>query len=513
MANCNNLVGPTAPCLIKALSCRSETPPVDASVLTPFVHLKMRASGVEITVGNESAPQNDHHAVIKELEFGYSERPICKIKIHDEQGSSFVKFMENLLKDMKCLTPSNYREVELRFGWIKTNCTNFENGVIDQNEFPYYLIINTVDCSFDGGKLMYEIELTDLLEKHSEARISSIWGGSGSNTIHLKHAIRELFLDTTYQPSVSEVQWVKLNPQDGTLSYDDDVKFKNYSGAEEIYGPLGTWPCNNLDKLNVLQQWLSEVESSDGKGFTPMYDATKPGGRLVIREDPKANCDVNNVSPSNKCFRQYLVNGGNKSNVISFTPRYKFNFTNLTSSGGNIPSNGGVLNDGNKNPGSDCQTLNAKSIPAGGQEMSAPSSANNDNIHGLNSGKIQNSSNRKQLNAYPSEAITADLVIVGDPRLPNPILNIGKFVSIIFINPYHLFPTNNSKCGDWLTAPLCNEVITNKKWIFQGATHQISEGKFTTTINLMLAAPGVNIEVGEAFGGPGSDGWCPPTYC
>lgn len=510
MADC--LANSPFSCLESALTCVNELPPTNTHVMTPFIQLRMKASGVEITVGNKSAPQNGHHAVIKEMEFGYSERPICRLKIHDEQGSSFVKFMENLLMDMKCLTPSNYREMELRFGWIKTNCSNNNNMIIDSNPLPYYLLVDSVNCNFDGGKLMYDIELTDVLENHAEARNPSIWGGSGDKSIHLKQAVEDLFTDTNYQPSVKSVEWCKTHP-DGSISINDAVTFKNLSGDEKIKGPLGSWRCNNLDKLNVLQSWLAKVESEDGKGFIPMYDATQSGGKLVIKEDPKANCEQTNNSV-NDCLKQYLVNGGKYSNVISFNPNYKAIFVTLGSSGGNIPSNGGDNNTNSKNPGSDCSTLNAENIPGGGQELSVPVSEISKNTMGSDASKIENSSNRKQLNAYPINAIEADLVIVGDPKLPNPILNIGKFISIIFINPYHLYPSANGDiCGDWLSAPLCNEVITNKKWIFRGATHQISEGKFTTTINLALTMPGVDLNVGDAFGGSGSGGWCPPTSC
>ena len=497
-------------CLATSKTCLLKTPPSGAAVLAPYIRVKLQVSGVEITVGNKSSPQNDNHAVIKSFEFGYTERPVCRIGIHDEQGSSFVKFMEDLLKDAKCQV-GGINEAEVEFGWIKTNCNN---SVAVEPSGIYCMMINHVVCNFDGGKLMYEIELTDLMDRHAEMRNANIKGGDGDQEMYLTEAITALLTEKDYPPSVNSVEFLKLSP-DGLST--TPILFKDHDGDPKK-GPKGKWKTSNRDKLNVVMDWLSETVSQDEKGFIVTYDAVC-GGKIIVWEDPKPVCGED-VDQRN-CIGKYIVNGGKDSRVISFNPRFKFPFVNLSSSGGaqgtkNVNSNPDYQG---KNSGHDCSTLSRDRIKTGGAQVTHSAKENAQNKYSGSDADIKTMKGQnKQLVAYfdaaTTEAIEADLVIIGDPSLPTPLLNKFRPIHIVFINPYHLFPQKKgSVCGDWLAAPFCNEVLTNKNWLVKGVTHQIEAGKFTTTINVFLPAPGVHLDVGEPFGGSGSGGWSPPTPC
>ena len=103
-------------------------------------------------------------------------------------------------------------------------------------------------------------------------------------------------------------------------------------------------------------------------------------------------------------------------------------------------------------------------------------------------------------------------MIVGDPQIMRPSLAINaKNVKIVFLNPFYVF--SGGSCGDWLAAPACNEVLSNKAWIVKAIVHRISEGRFTTTLGLWLGSPGIDLDIGQPLGGAGSGGWVPPANC
>lgn len=500
-----------AQCLATSGGCDFATAPANAAVLAPFVKLTIQASGTIITVGNRSAPNNGDHAVIKSFEYAYTERPICRVTIHDEQGSSFVKFMEDLLKNLKCSTDEIINKAIVEFGWVKTTCSG---GVSKDPNKPqkHYMMINTVECNFDGGKLMYTLELTDLLDHHAEARVDPVKGEDGERGVYLVDAIREVLTDPEYPPSVSTVEFKRLT-DDGKST--ENIRFKDHDG-DPYRGPKGKWKTNNLDKLNAVMEWLSQVVSENDKSLILTYDPVPENGKVIIWEDPKPNCDEN-VSLSS-CIGKYIVNGGKDSRVLSFNPNFKFVFTNLASSGGamgtmNVNSN---PEQQSKNSGHDCDTLSRNYIKTGGVQLSHSATENNQNRFNKEADRKTMETQNKQLMAYfdaaTTEPIEADLVIVGDPKLPNPLLTKFKPVHIVFINPYHLFP-QSSGCGEWLAAPFCNEVLSNKAWRVKSVTHLIENGKYTTTIGIYLPAPGVHLNVGAPFGGAGSGGWTPPSYC
>ncbi len=110
----------TDACNLDALSsggCSLQLPP-DGATMSPWVTVKFNTSGVELTVGNNSSPQNNHHAVIKDFEFGHSNGLECRIGILDEQGSSFVSVMDDLLKQSKCTVPNSGITMEVTLAML-----------------------------------------------------------------------------------------------------------------------------------------------------------------------------------------------------------------------------------------------------------------------------------------------------------------------------------------------------------------------------------------------------------
>jgi hypothetical protein len=498
-------------CLTKAGQCFPERLPEDAAVLSPFVKITLTARNVEISVGNKSAPQNNHNAVITNFEYGSTDAAIAKVTIHDQEGSSFVKFMEDLVKDMKCTSQAALALID--FGWIKLNCKD-SIGVKRLRE-PYHLIVNAIDCNFQDGKIIYEVEFTDKMNRHAEGRNAVTYGETGGKGWYLKDAIETFLKDRNLPPSVDVVTFKKIEYSSGVPIL-SDILWKHHD-SDPVKGPKGVWEANNLDKLNVVKTWLSAELSKDDKNFIIMYIPTTPGGEIRILEDPKQSCKEVG-SPNSPCILKYVVNGGGTNPVISFNPQFRFTWSALASSGGGMGTGNVGTNLDGKSTGHDCVTLSRSHIKTGGVQMTNAATKNayergNGKEPELNTEKAQKQQLLANFTAAIDPSIKADLVIVGDPTLENALLR-GFALGLVFINPFHLLPNPSSSCGEWLAAPLCNEVLTNARWIIDGISHSItSDGKFTTTIKIWLAAPGVQLDIGDPFGGKGSGGWVPPVLC
>lgn len=499
--------------------CKPGELPPPQHILAPWVKITINNNGTVVTVGNESAPGSDpkHSACIMSMNFGLERSTIAKVTIHDEAGSSFVGFMEMLVKDLKCNVPGSNPIAQLDFGWVTRDC----HGVIglDKNQTKYFMIVLHIGCSFNSGKFVYELELTDKLNIHDEARVAKLRGNDGDQGVYMTDAITKLLTDQEYPPSVGAVEFKKLLP-DKVNSV--PIRFKYHDGDPEK-GVKGRWEPNNVDKLNAVQEWLSKNVSEDGKGFIITYDASTPDGKIVIWEDPSLLCGEKFTA--NKCDKKsYVVNGGKDSRVISFNPSFRWTFSHLTASGGSMPNFGGNDRDsatGGKNVDElgKCEDLKRSQIKSGGVQNTITPSQIQVDKHGSNSQKVSeetlNASIRANYDISAISSIEAELVIVGDPNFKRASLVRGEFIEILFLNPFHLRPSadSNNPCFNWMATPLCNEVLTNSAWDIQSVNHQIELGKYYTTVKIRLAAPGSDVNVGDPFGGPGSGGWKPPPAC
>ena len=112
------------------------------------------------------------------------------------------------------------------------------------------------------------------------------------------------------------------------------------------------------------------------------------------------------------------------------------------------------------------------------------------------------------------KSVSADLVIMGDPKL-KPFTTVSRLVTIMFINPFHHVATTvmtDDDCGHWLADPVCNEILSNRGWMVESVTHRIENGNYTTTLHITLPMPGIDLNMG-GFAGADRKGWRPPTQC
>ncbi len=482
-------------------SCALQGPPPGA-VLAPWVRVKFEISGLEITVGNESCPQKSHHAVIKDFEFGHAEGVECRITIIDELGGSFANMMEEIVHSPNCTERNTNMLVD--FGWISQDCDG--RTTVIANEQSYYIMGENIESNFSGGRFQFMIVGKDIGSMMFDYRHEQHYGDD-KNRMYLTDALEKML--TTGTPSVSSVRFLRAdddnNPQ--------PIIFKEngQKGREEV------WYSQRTDKLNCGLTWLKDNLSNRDKTIYPVYNSEVYGGEIIFWEDAKPNCDQSRDWDQN-CLGTYVVNGGNKSNVLEFNFRARWSMFAFQT-GGNMGFDQPLATDtqGKMKGREDCTTISREANPETGSSSTSCPLPSTRKVFLKDAGEVAGKGQalqQKSLSIF-TDPITADLVIIGDPKFLRPAQCIRqKNIKIIFLNPLYIMEgTSGEVCGDWLAEPRCNEVLTNKAWIIQSVTHRISEGRFTTTIGVTLTAPGVDTEVATPLGGPGSGGWTPSAGC
>jgi len=487
----------------------------NGAVLAPFVKATIVASGVVITVGNESSPANNNTAVIKDFEFGHSNGFECRFKIFDEQGGSFSRFMEHLMKEFKCLSPGNNFEIRVKFGWI----LNFCDGGIQVISSPeYWLTLFGINCSYSDGRFMYEVEAKDITSMSFESKHSKVYGGDAfKNATTIKEAITTMFQDPKFPPSVASVRFCRPGK---TSTFDCLNRFNAPEDIEfEDKDFKGKFPGNNLSKIDLALKWLADFLSDQKKTFVPMFNAQVPGGEVIFWETliPDSNQLVDWAGYSAGTF---VVNGGPKSNVLQFNPRFRWVFPSLQNASGQMgvdPDKGDkiepVIKDGTNNNET-------------GSEMFTPSNERTLERDQPGNKKQAVEARQKQMNGMQIfrlngvMPIEGELVIVGDPLLSQPSLCMLRNIHIKFINPHYLFggsskPNGEVDCGEWYVQGPggCNTILSNKAWLIKSIVHRIADGKYTTSFNVKLLAPGVDVDISQPVGGNGAGGWVPPLSC
>ena len=493
------------PCIDK-YACKSLKLPEEGETLGPFVTIDFVDSftgvgtGHSVTVGNKSSTSTDpeHCAVIKSFNFGSADGGKCVVTIHDTQGGNFVAFMKHLLKDWICLKSTSagiYMKVQ--FGWTKSNCNSKGTSNVST---PYYFICSTVESTFSQGKFIFDITGTDVCSYMFQGSIEFQEGGTGEKSIHLVEALNDLLIMSDVAPNINEFSFELEQKGNGDLFEGEDAESRRR-------GPKGVYIANGINKMEVAKSWVDQSRSINGRPWVPQYDFTKMGGALIFREHRINPCTLKEWDAN--CIGTYVVNAGKYSPVIEFNPKVNWNFNGVgpVGVGGNSSDQklDALENEGSKHPGEEC--MPRKMVEGAGTVQTVNPSETMVDIHGADASKIvaENQALAKKaitIDAY--SGITADLVVVGDPKIVEPHLIYLKNVAIVLINPFHIESTNK-ECGDWLAKPSCNEVMSNKGWIIKAVNHSITAGMYTTTLSVDLAHPGVQYPQIPKIGNPLGD--------
>lgn len=500
------------PC-IGEYGCKPFRLPMDSDSFAPFVAARFKVEGDEgggvgITVGNESYKQNPNTAIIKSMEFGYMDKPQARLEIVDEAGGEFGFFVDSL---RRCGSQLRGKTMELKFGWVKSNCGGFGEQELITFDGWIQMILFEIDVAYGEGLIKYTLQGTALDVVTTNRRGDEV-NGPG---MRLTDAIQRICATEGITPVFASVgadgkvrtrtDW----PQG--LSVEEAPWEWNIGGTD---GPRGSWQGDNNDVLSTIARWIEPYRIKyppSGAGILMVFDS-KNHNRLFLWQDPRIEqrCPEFNVSGEEASriegggvkqgdrrgsLGTFIVNGGKCSPVIRFDPKINF----ISASGGK--NTGGTAsgaensnavkpkdeqkeekdpdckNDGNEGP------QNQSTITQTAKENYAPDIVHKETLKS-NMAHIE----ANMFTEFNISPIHAELTTIGMPT--DEFVDFKKFlfapVSIIVINPFHLAGDMNSGCGDWswLASSGCNEILSDSQYKCQGVNHVIKEGSYTTTLKV-----------------------------
>lgn len=470
---------------------------MQAESFAPWVKVWMGDSNDEITVGNESFPSAGNYACIKSFEVGWVDTPEVSVEILDEAGGRMQYFVDSIRKNSKL--PGKGTEMRFQWGWTTITC---EKQSFPISSMMFKTQILEIQVNYSEGKIKYNIKggaaekiLNVIREDSSRAE--------DDKPIQLEEAIKNLAAEC---PPIT-VKYCRRD-SDGEIKCEDGFNWMKFGKG----GPKATWQADNQNRVAVIAKWIEDFRvdngTEQGLGIIPVWEP-KEHDVLVLLVDPSealASCDGASSS-----LGTFIVNGGKCSPVIEFTPTFNwvtgmsnFNAGGDTSSPGTTKSN---FHEQVKHPrqeGVHCETTGLQqqnTITQQAWRAYGPRNAWRDAQR-----SIQAHAKAGRITEVGVIPIQATLKILGDPRAKFTEMAQGRSCSIVAINPFHLSGEKNNYCGDWLAAPPCNVILSNKNWIVHGINHSIKEGSYTTTLKLMLGTPGITVDADAPLGGPGSGG-------
>ena len=494
------------------VSCAPLVTPIEGYNMAPWIKVAFGSQqGNEdldamITVGNQSSPQDGNTASVKSMEYGLTDGTKCKIEIVDEQGGSFTKFADRLIKCMGNASQSNVMQVQ--FGWTITNC----DGSVDySHKSPIITFcVGNMEVSFNEGVIKYNITALDLGQISFAGREDKAYGSDAAGQkLELKAAMQKMMSDN--EPKMNLIYGSMQHGQ-----FQPNWDWKNPA-------PKSAWTTDNQNKLGTISRWVQPFRTSKDKGLLLTWDNTVPRPTCILWEDPGLGCDENVDCGPYTVIGTFVVNGGKCSNVLSFSPNVNW-FTAFTSfgTGGNA---GGAHTAGGRSsqnflPNGGCRQQTQNTGLMRSIEITRQSVDTHGHKNALNqteiSGTAHSIANAQREGVQPIEA---ELRIQGNPDINYVDIKsiMGKHVSVVVINPFSI--QNNQVDGmspgymDWqmLADTSYNDILSNRFWMIKGVNHQIKEGSYITTLKLNLPAPGIDIAAGRPMGGDTQFGWTPPN--
>jgi hypothetical protein len=453
--------------------------PEGGAVYAPFITMNL---GTEITVGNNSFGAEPNTAVIRSMDFGGSTGSGVEVEIVDESGSSFNQFFEALNKDI-CSTSDDYK-MTLDFGWVvrQPDGSVVKSGI---PEGPLHFLPATMESNYEGGVVKYKITGTDLLDRVSQNRVDAPVG-TEANKVPVSDAIREMASRNC--PSIENVRMVRR--RGNSLS---EWRFRNSDGGAK--GPRGVWQADQQNALSAIRKWSNSLTTDRKKGWTTVWNPGSKTPELWLFEDTRTYCNESDNGGLD-CIGTYIVGGGDCSPVISFSPSSKYTLAASLGSGGNA---GGATSSRmlSQKKRTFKERSCAKSPNTGGVTSQFPAAQGDINWRPPDDVVVkQQEALAKQELAAEYVELTAplegELTIVGDQRFSHPITTAQKMVSIILINPHHIY--SGGSYSEWLAGPMCNPVYSDKEWQIMGVSHQIQEGSFTTKFKVKCVSKNKSVQ-------------------
>lgn len=486
------------PCL-EVSACGNNIIVPSGAVFTPWVDVRL--GNARVTTGNGQTDSN-RDAVISNFEYGFelgTKGFGADFEITDSTGKASIDLIENLNKTVATALESR-QNVSFDFGWIVRNTNNTSRFDTVSSRFGRRIngIVNKLEQAYDGKMIKVKFSVVGI-EFFDITPHDLVIGGDPTKEgdeppVYLTDAIRRLLLE--------------INPKYPSVKFLDkagkELEFETTNNTDKKKGPKNRWSCNGATKIESVRNWLNGVRSKDKRGLLIITD-TDSGG-IIIKEDPIDRTSKDQDYGCNLHVGTFVVNGGNCSPVLSFSPT--LNFLNVSQPGPVQAAPGASSAAGQPHDGQ--KKINEQNKQSFGQGSNTTISENmNTQTAPEDQAKATTDAHEAQVRSNaPNEvpgAIEADLKIIGNPYYGNILNNLAAAtVSVVFLNPFHLERKNNLTTWYGLTESNCHKVLSNKQWFVKGVNHQIQSGTYVTNLKLSLPAPNIELQYDQPYGGTGT---------
>jgi len=462
---------------------------VVAENIAPFVKVKFSNGSKSLTVGNQSFP-SENTAVIKSIEYGFCDGNEGKVEIVDEKGGELTAFLDATQKTTQSFGVGN--QMDFQIGWVYTNCGSSTGGY-DPAPMMKAIIVK-VSSNLSGGLIRFTVHFSTSHSIVQGLRQDQIFGEEeGGKTYTIDEAIQRL---SAIPPAIN-VRSAYYNDS-GELIYVEKHEWENGT-------PKAAWQADSQNKYSTIAKWLEGFRvkhGEKGKGVILIHDPSKPSDLVILRDPQPADGESHNP---NLTIGTFIVNGGNCSNVLEFSP--SFDFVSAMAHFSTGGSTQGALSSAPEIKETEKPSAQSKQTKdAGKQQTVTPSQASHFNDGPEDSTKNTNKSQEahdkaSRLVSIKGSPISAELRLVGvtDPEFHSIVT--GKTCSIVVISPFYIQNTKAGSCGDFLKKADCHPFFSNKSWVIMGVNHAVQEGSFVTILKVTLASPGIEINPGQPLGG------------
>jgi len=490
------------------------------AVKTGFITVIMRSklAGKLITVGNASSPWYQNKTFIKSFEMGGTNDVAARFQIYDASGNDLSTFLDSLYQD-SCNAQHN--TVLLEFGWIMTNssgvATKFSSA--DFTYAPYASInrrakpnpggalgflVKNIKVSVDAqGVCLYDVELSTLLARKNGRVRNAEAVGSNQHPASIKVAASKALERTCNQRGVVNNTAVLFVREDaGVLT---EFGFPRSEGG--FAGPKSVWDPNRLSSVGAIRNWLNGLRTDRGLGMTVYTDPSIDAANVVVIEANPEWCQNPRVlyCPQKDSPKYiYIVNGGDCSPVIKFTPTVTYMAAARAQGGGTGAQSSKQIQSSSRraspcpefvnnslvNPEESAEGLQTHvTVPGASMNYRFPTDAVERQAVAINANLVANAGRIQSTN------IEGELEIQGNPEYVNIARCVGMKIGIIYFNVG--MPSVLQQPGvrginamsapmDWLANPNVNNVFSRLDYQITGVSHSISDnGDFTTKIKVM----------------------------
>jgi hypothetical protein len=507
-------------------------------------YTEYKAGGAEDFLGRgATATKTLDRPFIKD--FNYSFVDGCKIEatIVDVNGGKFRTFFESLPGKDCSIDPTPFN-VLCNFGWIYVDkfgskkifdlSTAQTITILGDEESPpidpfdsdkrtsYYLnfLIQKIDLETKDGFWIYKLTMLDLTLGSQIGNKSKETFGTEQNKVSFYEAITNtikatgckveagtnvdgkpafMFATSVRPPNVFNTN--QGGSYDPSLAQKVIKRFKFAASDGGGYeGPNSIYNTDGLTGMDAVRTWCNSVVTEKGNGMFFMMDCRNRRPFLYIVEDTfnDNNKDGCVQTQKSSCpLITYVVNGGNASSVLSFSPKIELVPVNAMASLGpnaNAANNNQPkdVKDGKVIPGKCGEKNNEKgfgvetfvAVPSANLNFRAPKIANDKEFEAL----WANSEASKITEV--ASPLEADLTIIGDPWYASPLSIVGTFISVIYLEPYAIGGYEGLGCDYALTASSVNPYFSRSNYFVSGVIHNIDDkGTFTTVLKLSSAIP------------------------